>query len=159
MARCCGVCQYSLGATPEQVWTDQPYLPLERLRSGARLEGVIPFQARVHLPWERLPGRTHTWRDAAEYASIPWERLPSKSGQTSPILPLERLRSGARLEGVIPFQARVHLPWERLPGRTHTWRDAAEYASIPWERLPSKSGQTSPIYLWSDSGAEPGLRE
>ena len=24
----------------------------------ARLEGVIPFQVRVHLPWERLPGRT-----------------------------------------------------------------------------------------------------
>ena len=24
----------------------------------ARLEGVIPFQARVHLPWERLPSRT-----------------------------------------------------------------------------------------------------
>ena len=49
----------------------------------------------------------------------------------------------ARLEGVIPFQARVHLPWERLPGRTHTWRDAADW---PYT-------QTSPIYLWSDSGA------
>ena len=33
---------FTSGATPER----------------ARLEGVIPFQARVHLPWERLPGST-----------------------------------------------------------------------------------------------------
>ena len=49
----------------------------------------------------------------------------------------------ARFEGVIPFQARVRLSWERLPGRTLTWRDAADW---PYT-------QTSPIYLWSDSGA------
>ena len=96
MARCCGVCQYSLGATPEQVWTDQPYLPLERLRSGARLEGVIPFQARVHLPWERLAGRTHTWRDSADYAAnVGSDSRASWTGQ--PYLPLERLGSGAGL--------------------------------------------------------------
>ena len=33
---------FTSGATPER----------------ARLEGAIPFKARVHSPWERLPGRT-----------------------------------------------------------------------------------------------------
>ena len=46
-----------------------------------------------------------------------WERLPSKLDRPAPFT------SGAtpersRLEGAIPFQATVHLPWERLPGRT-----------------------------------------
>ena len=48
---------FTSGATPER----------------PRLEGVIPFQARVHLPWERLPGRT----PRCVMGVIPFTRAPS----------------------------------------------------------------------------------
>ena len=82
-------------------------------------------------------GRTHTWRDAAEHP-VPSKRLPSNLD--SPAL----FTSGAtperaRLEGVIPFQARVHLPSERLPDRT----PLCAMGAIPITRAPSPRPRTT----------------
>ena len=47
------------GSDLRAAWTDQPYSPTSGATpERAMLKEVIPFQARVHLPWERLPGKT-----------------------------------------------------------------------------------------------------
>ena len=63
-ASCCGsgalltiVAQWKQknGSDSRAAWTDQLYFTSAATPERAMLEGVIPFQARVRLPWERLP--------------------------------------------------------------------------------------------------------
>ena len=109
--------RYCLWATiPIHLWSD----------SGAGLFNMSLFTLGVTLGHD-----THVAR-CCGVCRIPWERLPSNLDRpalfTSGATP-ER----AMLEGVIPFQSRVHVPWERLSGRT----PLCAVAVIPFTRAPS----------------------
>ena len=77
VARCCEVCRKPWARLPSNL--DRPALKTSGATpERAMLEGVIPFQARVHLPWERLPGRT----PLCALGVIPFKRAPSPRPRT-----------------------------------------------------------------------------
>ena len=49
--------------------SNNPYLSLARLWGGPILEGVIPFQARAHLPWQ--DSSVCNWSDSLHTGAVP----------------------------------------------------------------------------------------